>query len=272
MLCREGKLSVYCFLGTIALVFSLSLLEHILQFSPKIWGSLLWGPLLYFAVVNITLRLMFDHKEYQVNWIETNRMPRAQLFMFCVFCTDRSTSFVLGFRVIIQCIVVLCGTIMLETVRCIWLYDGHIPLQRISGHRVDESRNVNRWLVHTESFDSVCCGCVFKLVWVRRGITLLAMDERTLCAYNMRNYFVYSWRTAPKTGHHHGTLEFQSYRSIYEVREPRAREAWSLWIHEASIVRWMVLVVNWNAGKCISLAFFPFEIYHDIFFFKDNIG
>lgn len=66
MLCREGKLSVYCFFGTVGLVFSLSLLEHIFHFAPKIWGSLLWGPLLYCTVVNITLRLLYDNKEYQV--------------------------------------------------------------------------------------------------------------------------------------------------------------------------------------------------------------
>lgn len=66
MLCYEGKLSLYCFLGTLGLVFTLSLSEYIFDFVPNILGALFWGPLLYYAVINISLRLLYQGHAYQV--------------------------------------------------------------------------------------------------------------------------------------------------------------------------------------------------------------
>lgn len=66
MLCHEGKLSAYCFFGTVLLILTLSLSEYIFDFVPNIWGALLWGPLLYYIVINISLRMFFKELDYQV--------------------------------------------------------------------------------------------------------------------------------------------------------------------------------------------------------------
>lgn len=67
MLCHEGRLSMACFLGTLALVFTLSLSEYLFDFVPNIWGAHMWGPLLYYFVINISLRMFFKNDDYQVN-------------------------------------------------------------------------------------------------------------------------------------------------------------------------------------------------------------
>lgn len=66
MLCHEGRLSLACFAGTLVLVFTLSLSEYFFEFAPNIWGAQLWGPLLYFFVINISLRMFFREDDYQV--------------------------------------------------------------------------------------------------------------------------------------------------------------------------------------------------------------
>ena len=71
MLCYEGKLSLYSFSGTFLIVFILSLSEFIFEFVPKdIWGSILWGPLLYYIVINISCRLLLAASDYQVSKIK----------------------------------------------------------------------------------------------------------------------------------------------------------------------------------------------------------
>lgn len=66
-LCREGRISLCCFAGTWSFVFTLTLLGPIVDgFVPMVWGAFLWGPLLYYFVINISLRLCFREQDYQV--------------------------------------------------------------------------------------------------------------------------------------------------------------------------------------------------------------
>jgi len=66
MLCDEGKLSIKCFLGTAGLVFTLTTSQNILGFAPHdIWGASLWGPVFYFVMICISLRLFLSDEKYQ---------------------------------------------------------------------------------------------------------------------------------------------------------------------------------------------------------------
>lgn len=66
MLCHEGKLSLYCFSGTATLILILSFPELIFDYVPKAWGAIFWGPVLYYALINMLLRLGFKNYDYQV--------------------------------------------------------------------------------------------------------------------------------------------------------------------------------------------------------------
>lgn len=66
-LCHEGRISLFCFIGTLIIVFVLSLSEYIFDYVPNVWGALLWGPLLYYFIINISLRLYYKEHDYQVN-------------------------------------------------------------------------------------------------------------------------------------------------------------------------------------------------------------
>lgn len=66
MLCDQGKLSLKCFLGTAALVFTLTTSQTVLGFTPdNIWGASLWGPVFYFVIICISLRLFLSDEKYQ---------------------------------------------------------------------------------------------------------------------------------------------------------------------------------------------------------------
>lgn len=66
MLCHEGKLSLYCFSGTATLILILSFPELLFDYVPKAWGAIFWGPVLYYALINMLLRLGFKNYDYQV--------------------------------------------------------------------------------------------------------------------------------------------------------------------------------------------------------------
>lgn len=65
-LCHEGRISLLSFGGTLAIVFALSLSEYMFDYVPAVWGALLWGPLLYYFIINVSLRLYFEEQDYQV--------------------------------------------------------------------------------------------------------------------------------------------------------------------------------------------------------------
>lgn len=68
-LCKEGKLSLICYTGTITLVLAPSVPQIYYGIVPKIWGAHLWGPVLYFALINMIIRFIFKNAEYQVSEI-----------------------------------------------------------------------------------------------------------------------------------------------------------------------------------------------------------
>lgn len=64
---KEGRLSVICYLGTIALVLTPSVPQIYFGIVPKVWGAQLWGPVLYFALISMIIRFVLRNTEYQVN-------------------------------------------------------------------------------------------------------------------------------------------------------------------------------------------------------------
>lgn len=66
MLCHEGKLSLYCFCGTAGVVLALCMPHFLLEIVPNVWGAALWGPFLYYALINMILRFALKNNDYQI--------------------------------------------------------------------------------------------------------------------------------------------------------------------------------------------------------------
>lgn len=66
MLCYEGKLSLICFLGTSSLILFLTVPPIYFKFLPNIIGAVVWGPIFYYALVNMILRFTLKGIYYQV--------------------------------------------------------------------------------------------------------------------------------------------------------------------------------------------------------------
>lgn len=66
-LCPEGWLSLCCYMGTIVIVLVPSILQQYLGIIPQQWGALFWGPLVYYALVHLTIRYIFQQNDYQVS-------------------------------------------------------------------------------------------------------------------------------------------------------------------------------------------------------------
>lgn len=66
MLCSEGRVSLYSFLITAALVLLPSVPQIYYGIVPNAWGAVLWGPLLYYFLVNLIIRFVLRNTDYQV--------------------------------------------------------------------------------------------------------------------------------------------------------------------------------------------------------------
>lgn len=65
-LCHEGRLSLGCSVGTAALVLLPSVPQIYFGAVPKEWGAVLWGPVLYYALINLIIRFILRQNDYQV--------------------------------------------------------------------------------------------------------------------------------------------------------------------------------------------------------------
>lgn len=65
-LCPEGRISLYCFLATAGLVLLPSVPQIYYEIVPNVWGAILWGPVLYYALINLIIRFVLRNMEYQV--------------------------------------------------------------------------------------------------------------------------------------------------------------------------------------------------------------
>lgn len=76
MLCSEGRVSLYSFLITAALVLLPSVPQIYYGIVPNAWGAVLWGPLLYYFLVNLIIRFVLRNTDYQVpmEWLIVDKM------------------------------------------------------------------------------------------------------------------------------------------------------------------------------------------------------
>lgn len=66
-LCTEGWLSLCCYLSTMSIVVLPSIFQHYMGIVPHLWGAMLWGPVLYYALATLTIRYVFKGNDYQVS-------------------------------------------------------------------------------------------------------------------------------------------------------------------------------------------------------------
>ncbi|XP_030372832.1 protein-S-isoprenylcysteine O-methyltransferase [Scaptodrosophila lebanonensis] len=64
--CSEGHLSLYIFAGTAALILLPSVPQIYYGIVPNVWGAVLWGPVLYYALINMIIRFVLRNNDYQV--------------------------------------------------------------------------------------------------------------------------------------------------------------------------------------------------------------
>ncbi|KAM8707724.1 hypothetical protein ACLKA7_014801 [Drosophila subpalustris] len=66
VLCYEGRISLYCFLATAGLVLLPSIPQIYYGIVPNVWGAILWGPVLYYALINMIIRFVLRNSDYQI--------------------------------------------------------------------------------------------------------------------------------------------------------------------------------------------------------------
>ncbi|XP_061395998.1 protein-S-isoprenylcysteine O-methyltransferase-like [Musca vetustissima] len=65
-LCREGRVSLVCYLVTISLILLPSIPQIYYGAVPNVWGARMWGPALYFALICMVIRFVLRDTDYQV--------------------------------------------------------------------------------------------------------------------------------------------------------------------------------------------------------------
>lgn len=135
MLCEAGKLSVKCFLGTAALVFTLTISQNVLGFTPNnIWGASLWGPVFYFVIICISLRLFLSDEKYQVCTFAMNVDHQSDLMNFFLSITVCHTCNIFRIYILLQYITSGSVTVKMESLWCIRNDNVNISLFRIFGN------------------------------------------------------------------------------------------------------------------------------------------
>lgn len=66
-LCHEGRLSLYCYLTTTIIVLVATVPQIYYGTVPNVWGAAMWGPVLYYALINMVIRYLLCDNDYQVN-------------------------------------------------------------------------------------------------------------------------------------------------------------------------------------------------------------
>ncbi|XP_022221378.1 protein-S-isoprenylcysteine O-methyltransferase [Drosophila obscura] len=65
--CSEGRLSLYCFVITASLILIPSVPQiYYGIIVPNVWGAVFWGPVLYYALINMIIRFVLRNSDYQV--------------------------------------------------------------------------------------------------------------------------------------------------------------------------------------------------------------
>ncbi|XP_011186419.1 protein-S-isoprenylcysteine O-methyltransferase [Zeugodacus cucurbitae] len=65
-LCHEGRLSLYCYLTTTIIVLMATVPQIYFGTVPNVWGAAMWGPVLYYALINMVIRYLLRDNDYQI--------------------------------------------------------------------------------------------------------------------------------------------------------------------------------------------------------------
>lgn len=104
-LCSEGRISLYCFLATAGLVLVPSVPQIYYGIVPNVWGAILWGPMLYYALINMIIRFVLRNMEYQV-WDDSfYKCPSISNFVIVIYKVAIRASF-LGFTMAASVLVI----------------------------------------------------------------------------------------------------------------------------------------------------------------------
>lgn len=73
MLCQEGVVSLKSYAGTAGGILLITIPQIYYEIVPAVFGAILWGPLLYFAIINMALPLIwkFNNPSYQVGVLKS---------------------------------------------------------------------------------------------------------------------------------------------------------------------------------------------------------
>lgn len=215
MLCGEGKLSIKCFLGTAALVFTLTTSQNVLGFTPNhIWGASLWGPVFYFVIICISLRLFLNDEKYQVSKSIRrniqNTFTKLEVFLVSVCHTID----ILRIYVRLQHITGCSVTVKMEGIRCVRHSNVNISLFRIFGYRLVQSELVVHQFVHFKPFTALCLSCDFQLDWISCRSQSVARNKGVLAGHDYRCCTVSGRWIVTEIGNYNSKHQFQSYRKL----------------------------------------------------------
>lgn len=153
-----------CFMGTAALVFTLTTSQHILEFTPNhIWGASLWGPVFYFVIICISLRLFLSDEKYQVCSSMRhfqNQLPSGSVLTPTSLSVCH-TSDIFRIYIFLQHITNCPIAVKMESFWCVWNDNVNISLFGVSGYCLDQSEFTDHQFVYFKPFTALCLSCDF---------------------------------------------------------------------------------------------------------------
>lgn len=154
-LCYDGRLSLFCFLITAGLVLIPSVPQIHYGIVPQVWGAVLWGPVLYYALINMIIRFVLRNHDYQVSHFNSESYLTPHHWHFS---TGRHTCLLFGIRRSRQCAGNLLRTHRVAAVRGLWMLHVSLPLLGVPGHRICQSAYLEPGLVYAESLGTLWPG------------------------------------------------------------------------------------------------------------------
>lgn len=176
MLCQEGAVSLKCYCGTAGGILLITIPQIYYEIVPAgISGAMLWGPLLYFAVLNMALPLIwkFNNPSYKVSHLSIKKFQIFYLFPFLDRCE------VMQFGILFRslCTYRSFCPCKFQTIWVLWQFLVFLPLFRVSQHSLGKSNIFVLGFFHVESFSSLSFGSSSKLDRVFLGDNLFPYDQ-----------------------------------------------------------------------------------------------
>lgn len=266
-LCPEGRISLYCFLATAGLVLLPSVPQIYYEIVPNVWGAILWGPVLYYALINLIIRFVLRNMEYQVFrmthtsiaqkyknisiWLFYQQGCYSRLFSWLRHGGERTSR-------------LFCARTMAAIWR-LWLLYGFLPLLGVSGYCGSKSSNTLTGLLHAEPFSALWFGRSSQLDRVRSRASLPARFQAIRPHLVGGRGTMHFRRDCTKDSNHHSRSQFYAFSkclspvemAIYNLMCSQIGAGWEalgsqadnprrIRVQPASVLCGLVLLVNWH--------------------------